>query len=131
MKTWIEYLYSAYPATAKKLTPTTEALLEHQFADVDDQAMGRVVRLAVKRSKWFPTVKELREIHDEIADTADTQEAVEWAVTTRLEKLRLELSTWRDCPGDCGERVPPGVALCPFCADLADMISMLAAAEAY
>ena len=128
MKQWIEYLYSAYPATAKKLTPTTEALLEHQFADVDDRAMGRVVRVAVQRSKWFPTVAELRDIRDEIADTAEQQEAVEWAVETRNEKRRREISTWRECSDGCGERVPPHMTYCPFCAELAKMLGEMAGA---
>lgn len=127
MKKWIEYLYSAYPATAKKLTPTTEVLLENQFAAVDDPTMGRVVRVAVQRSKWFPTVAEMREILEEIGDAADQQEAVEWAVETRLEKRRREIGTWRDCPGGCGERVPPGATICPFCADLAEMLGEMAA----
>lgn len=125
MAAWVDYLLAAYPAT--KATSGTVVVLERQFAGVDEREMLRVAEEAVRRYRFMPSVNELRAVRAKLAESEEEQEAAGWAKLTRMEKLRREIDSWRECPGGCGERVPPGVTLCPFCADLCEMIAMAGA----
>ncbi len=119
MTTWFEYLKAAHPAAAGKLTTDTVAVYETQFADVAPARMMRVAAEAVRRSKWFPSVNELRAIVAEFEEAADLAEARAWRAAAEREKQRRERAGWPVCD-TCGEHTP-SVEDCPFCADMAEM----------
>ena len=62
---WLRDLIGAYPQ--QRPNALTFAVLEDQFADVDDAMMSQAVRVHVKGSKFWPAAEELWQAVEAVA----------------------------------------------------------------
>jgi hypothetical protein len=110
---------ASYPnANLAELTPI---VYKREFAAVDEAEVMQAAELLVKRSKWFPTIAELRTALQELQKAAaDDEWLIAWD-TMEVLKYKRAAATWATCP-ECGERTP-SLTDCPFCADIAQIQS--------
>jgi hypothetical protein len=124
MSKWYEYLTAVYPPRGDDTARKSAYLLA--FADEEPAVVLEAAKALSRELKWMPAVSELgamvRRLKAE-AEAAADQTAVDWAHREiRRRQWQAEYESWPVCVDGCGERLPPGVTVCPFCEDLAGMM---------
>jgi hypothetical protein len=113
---WFKYLAACYPSA--NLTDLTPIAYKREFAAVDEAEMMQAAELHVKRSKWFPTIAELRQATLEIEKAGINEQWLIGWDTAEVLRYKRAAASWPTCP-NCEERTPD-LNNCPFCADMVE-----------